>query len=308
MTKISVVLPCRNESENLPLLIPQIIKNIPRKFAYEIICIDDGSTDGTGEVIKILARKNKNIKGIIFYKNFGHQQALRAGIEKSSGDAIIMMDADFQHPPEKIKEFIKLWERGFDLIQARKVKDQTSSLIIKIQRIFGYRIWKFITNDTISPGISDFRLVSKEIRDHLLSSQENEIFLRGIVSLVANNPITISYIVGKRKYGKSSYTLKMFLDMFINGFISFSVTPLRFATVLGIVSFLGVGTLIAIDIIRALATGKRIVEGYISLSFLTLVVNSILMIYLGILGEYIGVIFKEVKKRPHYIVRDTVNL
>lgn len=308
MTKISIVLPCRNESENLPLLIPEIIKNIPREFAYEIICIDDGSTDGTGEVIKILARKNKNIKGIIFYKNFGHQQALRAGIEKSSGDAIIMMDADFQHPPEKIKEFVKLWERGFDLIQARKVKDQTSSLIMKIQRLFGYRIWKFITNDTISPGISDFRLVSKEIRDHLLSSQENEIFLRGIVSLVANNPITISYIVGKRKYGKSSYTLKMFLDMFINGFISFSVTPLRFATVLGIVSFLGVGILIAVDIIRALATGKRIVEGYISLSFLTLVVNSILMIYLGILGEYIGVIFKEVKKRPHFIVKDTINL
>jgi len=308
MIKISVVLPCRNESENLPSLIPEIIRNIPSKFAYEIICIDDGSTDGTGEVIKILAKKNKNIKGIIFYKNFGHQQSLRAGIEKSSGDAIIMMDADFQHPPGKIREFIKLWEKGFDLVQARKVKDQTSSLIMKIQRLFGYRIWKFVTNDTISPGISDFRLVSKEIREHIISSHENELFLRGLVGLVANNSIIIDYVVGKRKYGKSSYTLKMFLDMFINGFISFSVTPLRFATVLGLIIFLGVGAFIIIDIVRALITGEKIVKGYITLSMLTLGVNSILMIYLGILGEYIGVIFKEVKKRPHFIIKDTINL
>lgn len=307
MTKISIILPCHNESKNLPLLVPAIIKNIPHKYAYEIICIDDGSTDETHEVIKILAQKNKKVKGIIFYKNFGHQQSLRAGIEKSTGDAIIMMDADFQHPPEKIGEFIKLWENGHDLIQARKIKDHSSSWIMKIQRLFGYRIWKFITNDTISPGISDFRLVSKQIRYHLLSSHENELFLRGIVSLVANNPITINYVVGKRKYGQSSYTLKMFLDMFINGFISFSVTPLRFATVLGTIIFLGVGGFVIFDIVKSLTTGEKIVEGYITLSMLTLGVNSILMIYLGIMGEYIGVIFKEVKKRPNFIVENTIN-
>lgn len=306
--KISVVLPCHNEGENLPILIPKVIKNIPKRYSYEIICVDDGSRDKTTFAISKLARKNKKIKGIIFYRNFGHQAALRAGIQNSKGKCVITMDSDFQHPPEKLPEMINAWEKGYDLVLAKKIEDKTQSFWLMIQRKIGYWIWSKFTNGIIEPGISDFRLIDASVVNFLKNVSESEIFFRGAVTLGARNPIIVPYKVGKRLHGKSSYTLNMFINMFLNGFISFSPRPLRTASFFGIIAFVCTTVFILFDIIRAFLTGKRIIEGWITAVAITIIVNSVLMLYLGILGEYIGVIFREVKKRPHYLIEKTINL
>lgn len=299
--KISVILPCRNEEKNLPLLVPKIIENIPRKYSYEIICVDDGSQDKTSQEIAKLSKRNKNVKGIIFYKNFGHQTALLAGIINCRSDAIIMMDSDFQHPPDQISKMINKWEKGYDLVQMQK----SSS---RIHFNLGYKVWEFISAGTIVPGASDFRLVDKKIIEYIVSSQESEIFLRGLVKRAAANPIIISYKVGIRKYGKSSYTFKMFLNMFINGLISFSTLPLRVAWVTGILIALVAGFGLTLDIIISLINHQRIIRGYSTLVFLLLALNGFVIFYIGILGEYLGVVFKEIKKRPKYLIREKINI
>lgn len=304
MKKISVILPCLNEAENLPLLIPEVIKNIPKKYGYEIICVDDGSTDSTASVIRAMVFKHTHIKGILLHRRFGHEAAVLAGIKKTSGNAIIYMDSDFQHPPKMIPKIIALWEKGHDLVQLQKIEDVNS---FKFFRKFGYWIWQVISDGVLIPGVSDFRLLDKKIREYLLTSEENEIFIRGIVGLVAKNPAILPYEVGKRKFGKSSYTFKTFINMFINGFITFSTKPIRIATIVGLLIAICAPLFLITDIIIALITNRRILEGWTTIIFLILTLNGFIIFYLGILGEYIGIIFKETKKRPKFIVDETIN-
>ncbi|OGM77725.1 hypothetical protein A2188_01975 [Candidatus Woesebacteria bacterium RIFOXYA1_FULL_43_9] len=305
---VSVILPCHNEAKNISLIVPEIIKNIPPKYTYEVILIDDGSIDNTRLEIFKLTQKNQKIKGIIFNRNFGHQAAILAGLRQASGDAVISMDADFQHPPKLLPKFIQKWEAGHDLVRSQKITDKHLPLLKLIVRQIGYHIWNFITDGALLPGGSDFRLISKTIREYLSSSPESQIFLRGNVTLAAGNPAVVKYQVNKRKFGKSSYTAKMFLNMFINGFISFSNKPLRIASISGGFLFFTVTLFIIGDIIRAILVGERIIQGWITGMVVTIVLNAVIMIYLGILGEYIIVIFKEVKKRPPYLISSVYNL
>lgn len=305
-TKISVVLPCHNEARNLPLLIPEIIKYIPKNYDYEIICVDDGSVDETANVIKLISNKNKKIKGILFHRNFGHQNALLAGIKKSSGSAIITMDADFQHPPKLLTKIIKKWENGHDMVQLIK-NTQKGRGLTEYARKIGYLFWKWVSQNTIHPGASDFRLIDKKTLEYIINSSEREIFLRGIVHLAAKNPYNIKYNVAKRKFGTSSYNFKMFLNMFINGFISFSTFPLRLGSIVGfIITSISV-VILGGDVLFSLISGQRIIQGYVTIIFLMLILNGFLIFYLGILGEYIGVIFREVKNRPNYIIDELIN-
>lgn len=308
MKKISVILPCHNECKNLPLLIPEIIKNIPKKYDYEIICVDDGSSDTTALTIDKLALKNKKTKGIIFHKNFGHQNALMAGIRASSGDAVIMMDADFQHPPELINKFISLWEKGHDLVSGRKNKDNNPSPLMKIIRKMGYMFWKRITHGILVPGISDFRLISREIAEYFTELKEKEFFLRGLAKFAAKNPTELFYDVGKRRHGKSSYNTRMFINMFLNGFVSFSDTPIRIAWIVGILTFFGASIFLIVDLISSVLGDKHIIQGYTTTVIILIMFNGLIFLYLGILGEYIGIIFKEVKRRPDYLIERKINL
>ncbi len=308
MKLISVVLPCLNESKNLPLLIPQIIKFIPQKYSYEIICIDDGSTDETPEVIIRLAKRNKKIKGIFFHRRFGHQSALRAGVEYTKGDAVIMMDSDFQHPPHLIPELIRLWEKGHDLVRTQKKADRHTSPLKRLMRTFGYRIWNAMTDGSIIPGGSDFRLISRSLAQYIINSQEVHIFLRGNVGLGSRNPTALKYKVEKRKFGKSSYSMRDLTNMFLNGFISFSPKPLRLAFFFGLF-MIGISSILLLyDIVVAIISNRPIIEGWATVVLLAIFLNGFLIFYLGILGEYIGVIFREVKGRPKYLIDRTVNI
>lgn len=306
--KISVILPCLNEAKNIPLIVPAIIKNIPSGYNYEIICVDDGSVDQTRKEIEKLARENNKVKGVFFYRRFGHQQALRAGVEYASGNAIIMMDADFQHPPKMIPRFIDKWEKGFDLVRAKNKQNKNISFLRNLSNKITYRLWLMMSNGVIIPGVSDFRLISGEIANFVKLSHEGDIFVRGIVNLVAKKPCSLPYTPSKRKYGKSSYGNGDLLELFINGFISFSPKPLRIAFILGIIIFAVTGLFLFIDLIQALIAGRKIIEGWLTTVYLTFLVNSLILIYLGVLGEYVGVIFRETKKRPSYFIDQIINL
>lgn len=308
MQKISIVIPTFNESGNIPLLIPAIIKNIPKKYNYEIIFVDDNSPDGTFEMIKKMGRKNKKIKGICMYRRFGLQPSFMAGIQRAKGDAIITMDADFQHPPEMIPKLISLWEGGYDLIQPQKEEDESFNPLLKSARQIAYRAWENISNGTLISGVSDFRLMDHKVAEFILSSGEAEVFLRGLVNMAANNPLLIPYKVSKRKFGQSSFKLNKLLNIFIIGLISFSPRPLRLASFFGLAIALLTTLFLLVDFILAVGFGKRIIPGYVTIVLLVLILNGFIIFYLGIIGEYIGVIFKEVKNRPKYIIGKSVNL
>lgn len=300
---ISVVLPCHNEEKNITPLLTEIKKSIPRGYNYEIVFVDDGSTDSTRFVIEKLAKKDKKVRGIILHRNFGHQWALYAGIVKARGEAVITMDADFQHPPQAISKMVNGWMEGHDVIQMQKSDAESS----KTTRSLAYKVWKWVSGGILIPGASDFRLIDRKVVDYLSYSEEREIFLRGITQIAASNPLVIKYKVGKRKFGKSSYTHKMFLNMFINGFISFSTFPIRIASIFGLILAFCSAAFLLTDILRAFITGRSIIQGYITIVLLILILNGFIIFYMGILGEYLGVIFREVKKRPKYIVEKEIN-
>jgi len=308
MKKISIILPCFKEAENVRELVPLIIRNIPKKYNYEIIIVDDGSDDETPFLIESLAKRNRKIKGILFYRRFGHMQALKAGIDFSKGDAVVTMDADFQHPPDVIPEAVVLWEKGHDLVLMQKNQDFRKRKALEYSRSAGYEIWKWLTDGLLLPGISEFRLIDRKIVNIISSSEEREPFLRGLVNLAARNPVVMSYKLGKRKFGRSAYTPIMILNTFINGLISFSTKPLRVMAAIGLV--IGILSLVflTVDTLAAVFLGRKLVAGYLTIVFLMAFLNGFIIFYLGVLGEYIGVIFREVKKRPGFYIDRKFNL
>jgi glycosyltransferase involved in cell wall biosynthesis len=307
MKKISIVLPCLNEEKNIIPLTKEIIANIPNNYDYEIIIVNDGSTDGTQDTIKNLASKNKKIKGISIYRSSGHQQALRIGITHATGDAVITMDADFQHPPSYIPQMIKLWEKGHDTILAQKKQTRHAAWWIRVGQSFGYRIWSYASGQVLVPRVSDFRLISRPVADAIANSEENVIFLRGMVRLFSKNSCVMSYEVGKRNYGKSSYTPTMFINMFVGGIVSFSSRPLRIIWGLGIAICFMASLYLLLDIGISMLIKKQVIEGWKTLVLLILLLNGFVILYLGILGEYVSIIFLEIKGRGRPAIYETIN-
>lgn len=308
MKKVSIIIPTFNEFKNIPLIVPAVIKNIPSKYDYEIIFIDDNSPDGTFKAVRDIGAKNRRVKGICMYRRFGLQPSFLAGIKKATGDVIITMDADFQHPPEMLPELISLWESGYDLVQPQKQEDKSLNPLLRYIRQVAYKVWENISNGTLVPGVSDFRLMDRKVAEYITTSGETEVFLRGLVNMGANNPLLIPYKVGKRKFGKSKFNLLQLLNIFIVGFISFSPKPLRLASFFGLLIAISTSIFLIIDIIHAAITHRTIIPGWETIVFLLLILNGFIIFYLGILGEYIGIIFKEVKRRPPYMVGKKVNI
>jgi len=304
---ISVVLPLLNEEENLVPLVEEIEKRIPTKYTYEIVLVDDGSTDSTLEKIRHLTQKDHRVKGISFYTNFGHQAALFAGINQSRGEVVITMDADFQHPPEIIPQMIARWEDGHDLVVAQKKKDVTSSLLLKLLRSVGYPLYRILGGGKFFPGVSDFRLMSRPIVNYVKTCGESRYILRGLVMIPAKSISFIPYTVQKRRGGKSNYSLGKLFSLYLYSTTSFSVALLRMASISGLLLiFLSLLYLIYVLYVK-LVLGKVLISGWTALVFLIVFLFGFLLCYLGILSEYIGAIFDEVKKRPRYLIRETIN-
>ena len=302
---ISIVGPAFNEEEALPLFYRQLQDVLNGlEDDYEIIFVNDGSNDRTGEILEQLCAENPSIHAIHFSRNFGHQAALSAGLRQSRGDYTITMDGDGQHPPVLIPELIRLADSGYDIVLTQRMETENKSSFKKWSSETFYKILNKISDTQTLPGGADFRLMNRESLDALLSLPEFHKFLRGMVSWIGFRSVILPFEVPERLGGKTKYSLKKMLRLASDAVFSFSMVPLYIGLSAGGLFFI----LALVEVIYVLSfwisgKGSSLTPGWSSLMFMMLIIGAILMIIMGFIGVYVGYIFQEVKHRPVYICR-----
>lgn len=301
---LSVVVPVYNEQGNLRPLHQALTQQFEQlDVDYEIIFVDDGSRDASLGVLRALNAFDPHVKVVSLSRNFGHQNALTAGLEFASGDAVVAMDADLQQPPELIPEMVAHWRAGYQVVfTIRQDNEQVGRFKRWSSRAF-YALINRITDTTIIPGAADFRLIDRLVVDTLTSMQERARFLRGLVSWVGFRQIGIPFTVRQRHAGQSKYSLRKMLTLALNGITNFSAFPLRLATYFGFLSAV-VGVPYGLWAVYARLFTNATVPGWASLTTLVLFLGGVQLISLGIIGEYLGRVYDEVKRRPLYVPQE----
>ncbi len=304
---LSIVVPVYNEEKNIPELIKRI-SPIIKKYNWELIFVDDGSTDKSPEIIKNLAQKDKRIKLISFQRNFGHQMALTCGYNFAKGDCVITLDADLQDPPEVIDKMIEKWKRGYKIVYGQRLDRQTDSFFKKTTADLFYKLINLLSDVPIPQHVADFRLLDKEVVKFLNSLPERARFLRGLVAWPGFKAAIVQYKREKRFAGTTHYNLSRMLNFALEGITSFSTKPLRLATYMGFaVAFLGfLGIIYAI--VGKFVFPEHWVTGWTALFVGIMFLGGVQLITIGIIGEYIGKIFQQLQNRPFYIIKEKVNL
>lgn len=244
---ISIVSPAYNEDESIPLLVEEIKRvmgGLKEKYDYEIILVNDGSTDGTWEAIVRKTKKDRRVKGICLSRNFGHQMALTAGLDHARGDAVIYCDSDLQQPPTLFPELLKYWEDGYEVVHTIRVETEGEPFFKKIMSTLFYRIINAISNIKIESGMADFKLLDRKVLEAVKKMREHDRFLRGIVPWVGFKSASVEYKANKRMFGKPWYNFRRNLSFAKVGVLAFSVRPLKFIGYLGV--FLTVGSIIVL--------------------------------------------------------------
>jgi len=301
---VSIVIPAYNEADNV-FVIAESIKQVftTIDYNYEIILVDDGSADHTLEKIKEYASTSKQIFFLEFSKNFGHQLAVKAGMDHAFGDCVISMDCDMQHPPELIPEMLNKWEEGYEVVYTIREEDKSLSKGKRSSSNLFYKTLNWLSDIDLEPGAADFRLLDQKVVNVFRNFQENEPFLRGLVKWLGFKQYAIKYNPAARFSGKSKYTLKKMFRLALHGVTSFSIKPLYSAVYLGfILSFASV--LYIPYIIYAFANNVE-VSGWASVIMTIVFFGGLQLIILGIIGIYVGKMFMQSKNRPNYIIRST---
>ena len=302
--KISVVIPVYNEAANISILYQELsAKLVSVPYLCEFIFVDDGSTDDSLQVIKHLADANSNVFYIELSRNFGHQYALKAGLDVSNGDCVVSMDCDLQHPPEVVLQLIKKWEEGYDVVYTRRNVDKKLSWLKRKTSSFFYLVMDKISDLKLEKGTADFRLMNRNVLDAFSNLNESELFIRGLVKWAGFRQTAIDYDPRERYAGKSKYNLKKMLSFAFRGITAFSVRPLQMIAYLGIILFLISMILVPYALVSYLM-GKA-VSGWTSLMISVIFFGSLQLLMTGVLGLYISKLVIESKQRPHYFIRDT---
>jgi glycosyltransferase involved in cell wall biosynthesis len=301
---VSVVIPAHNEEENIIVIVDRIEKVFNElHYNFEILVVDDGGTDKTLQVIKDLAKIKSNFFYIEFSRNFGHQPALKAGLDYAKGDCVISLDADLQHPPELFKQMLEKWEEGYEVVYTRRKEDSNLSYKKRKSSFYFYRLLNSLSDIEIEPGTADFRLLDRSAVDVFKNFKENDLFIRGLVKWLGFRQYAIDYIPDQRFSGTSKYNLSKMRRLAIQGVTSLSVKPLHTAAYLGF--FFSLSSLLYIPyVIYAFYSGQE-VSGWASLIITVAFFGGIQLIILGIIGIYIGKMFMQTKNRPNYIIRST---
>jgi polyisoprenyl-phosphate glycosyltransferase len=301
---LSVVVPCHNEQENLLPLYEALTASLREVKRYEIILIDDGSTDLTLTHIRALADRDPRVRFASFTRNFGHQAAIKAGIDASRGDCVVMLDADLQHPPALIPRMIELWKEGNRIVYTRRETNQGYSWLKRITARGFYRVMSLLSDVPIAEDSADFRLIDKEVVDVLRPLQDNFLFLRGLLPWMGFSSTSVSFAVQPRHAGKTKYSLRKMISLGLNGITSFSIRPLRIASLLGgFISFLAF--LYGLYAIYLRLFTVEVVPGWTSVMAAVLFIGGIQLIVIGIIGEYLGKLFIQHKNRPPYILKES---
>lgn len=304
MKKISIVIPAHNEEGNVAAM-HQRIQSVFEKmedYSFEIIFVNDGSRDNTQQKLEELAAHFPEVKFIEFSRNFGHQPAVKAGMDYADGNAVISMDGDLQHPPELIPEMVSAWEKGYDIVYTIRTYPQQISYFKRKTSDLFYRFLSNISDiDLTQGGGSDFRLVDASVVAVMRDLKEDDLFLRGLTNWIGFKQIGIEFVAGERTSGESSYNLQKMLKFAFTGITSFSVKPLYLATYLGFL-FSALSLLYIPYVIYSFVSGTEI-SGWASLIMTIVFFGGVQLIILGIIGIYLGKIFKQSKNRPNYIIR-----
>jgi dolichol-phosphate mannosyltransferase len=304
--KISLVSPVFEEENILPQFIGEVFKTIDgnREYDWEIILVDDGSEDQTVDVLRNLRQKDPRVKWLSLSRNFGHQAALTAGLERAEGDAVITMDSDLQHPVELLLQMIRAWESGFDVVLTVRTHSEDLGLLKRITSRGFYRIINLMSPVPIREAGADFRLMSKRALQAFLRFGEVHRFLRGIVAWMGFRVAEIEFRPRQRTGGRSKYSLRKMVYLALDGITSFSVTPLRMIAIFGLAVCLLALVYVAYAVVVWLIHPSRLQVGWTSLLISINLLGGAILLSLGIIGEYIGRIYEQVKGRPIYLVKD----
>lgn len=302
---ISIIAPIFNELENLPVLYQRIRDVMDSSGdSWELLMVDDGSSDGSTEIIRGLAEQDKRVRPVIFARNFGHQVAVTAGLDYARGQAVVIIDSDLQDPPEAILGLIAKWREGYEVVYAVRAEREGESWFKLFTASLFYRLIYRITDVNIPLDTGDFRLMDRKVVDVMNQMRERHRFLRGMSSWVGFRQVGVPYRRAKRFAGQTKYPLRKMLKFASDAITSFSYLPLQIATYVGFVSA-GIA-IIAIPVVIILRlTGNQAFLGQASTLLAVLFLGGVQLISLGILGEYIGRLYDESKGRPLYITRET---
>jgi polyisoprenyl-phosphate glycosyltransferase len=304
--RLSVVVPCLNEEDvicNAHRRLTAVLERTP--LTFEIIYVDDGSTDATPDLLRELQMQDPRVRIVRFSRNFGHQVAITAGLEHASGDAMAIIDADLQDPPEVILEFLQKWMDGYDVVYGvRTQREGETAFKLWTAKAF-YRVIGKLSDTPIPLDTGDFRLMDRRVVEALLSMPERDRFVRGMVSWLGFSQIAVPYRRAAREAGATKFHLFKMIRFATDGIVSFSISPLRLATWMGFAAS-GLAIFAILFAIFEKFFGSGLVKGWTSTMIAILFIGGVQLICLGIIGEYVGRIYGEAKRRPLYVIRESL--
>ena len=302
MKKISIVVPVYNEQDNLKEFHKRInaIMN-DTGYDYNLVFVDDGSKDSSAFILKQLVEEDNHVEAYLLSRNYGHQMALTCGLDNADGDAVITMDGDLQHPPELLPELIRLWEEGSEIVMTKRLATEDAGFLKNITSACYYKLINIMSKVEITPGGSDFRLMDKKAVEAFRLYRERARFIRGMVSTLGFNVSVVEFVAPPRFAGHSKFNLHKMLHFALDGITAFSNLPLRWAFYLGL--FFGLCSLLLLGhVFYVKFISDDAVPGWATTTVSILFLGGIQLVGIGILGEYIGRIFEEIKHRPLYLV------
>lgn len=304
MKKISIIVPCYNEKESLPLLhqeLSQLMK-AESKYEWEILFVNDGSKDETLQVIQSLSAQDPSISYVDLSRNYGKETAMLAGFDYAQGDACVIMDADLQHPPMVVREMLRKWEEGYDDVYGRRKTRAKESRLRKHFSLAFYHILQKSAKVDVLPNVGDFRLLDRKCIEALRQMRETDRYTKGLYCLIGFRKTFVEFETQDRVLGNSSWSFGGLVALAIEGIMSFTIAPLRMATWVGALTAVGAFMYALYFLIRTMVVGDP-VRGFPTLVILVLFLGGLQLLALGVLGEYVGRIFRESKRRPNYFVQ-----
>lgn len=303
--KVSLLIPCYNEEESLPILYEELVRLMDHntQYEWEVLFVNDGSRDATIQLIKELHRKDSRIAYVDLSRNFGKEAAMLAGFDYVTGDCMVILDADLQDPPNLIPEMLKYWEEGYDDVYAKRASRGKESWLRKKLSLLYYDILQRSTKVEILPNVGDFRLLDRKCIEALKKLRESERYTKGMFCWVGFNKKEVVFDRGDRVAGNTSWNFLSLFNLAIEGITSFTTTPLRLSTIMGFIVSLFAFIYMCIIVAKTLIFGDE-VQGFTTLFVFISFLGGVQLISLGIIGEYLGRIFHETKNRPVYVVKE----
>ena len=301
--KINIVVPVYNEEDNIEHFCAEVgavMKNLP--YTYEIIFVDDGSVDESRKILRRLENEVDTIRAIFLARNYGHQVALTCGLDNADGDAVITMDGDMQHPPNLIPTLIEKWREGYDVVQTVRVATEGVSTFKRLTSRLYYKLLNFLSDVPIVEGGSDFRLMDKQVVQAFRQYHEHDKFIRGLIAAIGFNQTAIKFTAPKRFAGVSKFSLRKMLHLALDGIVAYSTVPLRMSFYAGLLCGL-FSIILALHVLYETFIGN-VVAGWATITIAVSFFGGMQLVFLGIVGEYIARIFREVKNRPIYFTKN----